>query len=308
MILKPSYKLDENTTYNITVFNQAKDFEGGTLQNEFNWEFRTVSLPKIISYQPQGNNVPTDTNITIIFDRGMNKLSVEQGFSIEPPINGSFKWFVGNKKLIFVPNSELNEGTEYTIIINQTVSDLMGNSFSNDFIWNFTVEDSTPPEIIEFSPIGGDVAINTVITITFSEKMNKTSVENNFKITNNIEGQFRWRENSLIFIPNEHLSYDTNYIVTIDTGAQDKWGNPIVGNYTWKFKTERKSSDVQDQIQNIVIVTSISIVFLIIIFIFLLIFKNKKKEKKEEEMEGIETKIQSPSEQEAVLSDHEQEE
>jgi hypothetical protein len=282
MIFNPSNKLEENTTFNITVLNHAKDFEGGMLHRRFNWEFTTVLLPKVISYQPRGNRVPTDTNISIIFDRSMNKQSVEQGFSIEPPINGTFKWSVGDKKLIFVPNSELNEGTEYTITINQTASDSMGNSFSNDFIWNFTVEDSTLPEIIDFSPIGEDVAVDTVITITFSEKMNKISVENNFKITDNIEGQFRWRDNSLIFIPNEDLNYDTNYKVTIDTGAQDKWGNPIKGKNSWKFMTEDKASDDQGQIRNILIVTSIAIMFLIIILILFLILKNRKKEKKEQ--------------------------
>ena len=45
------------------------------------------------------------------------------------------------------------------------------------------------------------VAVNTQIIVSFSEKMNKTSVEEAFTISNNVSGTFSWDANDLVFTP-----------------------------------------------------------------------------------------------------------
>jgi len=98
-------------------------------------------------------------------------------------------------------------------------------------------EDTTPPEIIDHSPIGNNVPIDTKISVTFSEAMNKTSVQNAFSISPYVSGSFSWDKNTMFFIPDFNLSYNTTYTITIGTEAEDLAGNNLEAVYSWNFTT-----------------------------------------------------------------------
>ncbi|MBU4189646.1 MAG: Ig-like domain-containing protein, partial [Candidatus Thermoplasmatota archaeon] len=109
-------------------------------------------------------------------------------------------------------------------------------------VFNFTVKDENiPPVIISHSPMGDNVSVNTSITVTFNETMNKTSVENAFLVSPVVDGDFTWNSNNLIFTPLTNLSYNTTYNVTITTNAKDVAGNHLESNYSWEFITEKES-------------------------------------------------------------------
>ena len=103
--------------------------------------------------------------------------------------------------------------------------------------------DTTAPTILDHSPKGTDEPINTEISITFSEPMNKSEAEEAFSITPIALGTFRWNGNSLIFKPNDPLNSETQYFIRISTKAKDINGNPIVQEYTWSFKTKQEEKD-----------------------------------------------------------------
>jgi len=298
--LIPNDYLIENEIYNITILVGAVDLENISLLSPFSWEFITsnIPLPKIISYFPVGNFVPIDTNISVTFNTKMDKQSVESAFSIGIKINGTFHWTNDNLTIIFNPEERLLELTQYFITINNSAQDLFGKPIISTFSWNFSTGDFTAPKIISYSPVGKNVQISTVITIIFNESMNETSVIESFSITNNINGEFHWRNNTLIFQPSLNLSYSTTYKVTITTHAEDIWGNHLFENLSWEFATEQKS-DQESKVptMNVVLYVGISCIILIsiiVIFIWLRVKKSKlsvkeslnEKNKNEEEIDS----------------------
>ena len=108
--------------------------------------------------------------------------------------------------------------------------------------WRFDVEarDTTPPTIIESTPTGENVPVTTEITVTFSEPMNKESVESASYIYPEVSGELYWKDNTLVFTPGSDLDYDTRYVIGIeggDGGAMDLAGNTMVESYEWDFET-----------------------------------------------------------------------
>lgn len=109
--------------------------------------------------------------------------------------------------------------------------------------------DTTPPTIVLTSPAGGatSVAITTVITCTFSEAMNASTINaSSFLLvsvtstaTTSIDGTVTYDASNYIatFTPNSPLEHNTNYIATITTEATDAAGNNISSSYSWSFTT-----------------------------------------------------------------------
>ncbi|RLI99161.1 MAG: hypothetical protein DRP08_07515, partial [Candidatus Aenigmatarchaeota archaeon] len=97
--------------------------------------------------------------------------------------------------------------------------------------------DTTPPTIIANSPTGENVSIDTTISVTFSEAMNKTSAEGAFSISPSVSGSFSWDGNKMIFTPDSNLAYNTTYTANISTSAKDLAGNNLESPYSWQFTT-----------------------------------------------------------------------
>jgi len=102
--------------------------------------------------------------------------------------------------------------------------------------------DTTPPEIAAVSPINGatGVAINTVISATFTKAMDASSINTtNFELDHGVTGTVTYDavNKRAIFAPSANLAYSTTYTVTIKTGIKDSAGNALSANYTFSFTT-----------------------------------------------------------------------
>ena len=99
--------------------------------------------------------------------------------------------------------------------------------------------DTTPPTVTGNSPTGENVPVTTEITITFSEQMNKESIEDALYVhdsmQNRIHGEFSWDGDTMIFAPRSNLNHDTRYFVYLSDGAPDLAYNSL--DYEWNFKT-----------------------------------------------------------------------
>lgn len=103
--------------------------------------------------------------------------------------------------------------------------------------------DTTPPTVSSVSPANGatDVAINTVITATFSEAMNSSTINTSTFTLNStsgaVTGTVTYSGTTATFTPSSNLSYSATYTATITTGVKDSAGNAMAANYTWSFTT-----------------------------------------------------------------------
>ena len=100
--------------------------------------------------------------------------------------------------------------------------------------------DIIPPEVLstDLEHGGMDVAVNSTILISFSEPMNRTSVEEAFTISNNVTGTFQWSDNDMMFIPSTSYDHLTYYVVTLSTEAMDLQGNQLKDGLVISFTTE----------------------------------------------------------------------
>ena len=106
------------------------------------------------------------------------------------------------------------------------VRDAAGNV--NELVVSFSV--AVPPSISAHSPSGEDAPVDTVIIVTFSEPMNKSSVR---VAINGITGNIAWAGNTISLVPSIRLSYGASYVVQV-------YGKDIAGNAvdcSWAFTT-----------------------------------------------------------------------
>lgn len=232
-----SFKFD--TYYTMTVSAAAKDILGNYMGAGFLWTFTTQKddvPPEISEYSPLGNDILVNTTITVTFNEPMNESQVLNAIILIPGINGSYVW--DQNTLIFTPDSDLNYATEYIVTVGLELTDLAGNSLTLPFQFNFTTEpDVFAPYIMSHYPVGIEIDLDTIISVTFNEEMNRASVEQSFIIIPSVSGTFSWNGNTVSFHP-QLLAGNTEYDITIRTSVQDVFGNSLESQYEFSFTTK----------------------------------------------------------------------
>ena len=106
----------------------------------------------------------------------------------------------------------------------------------------------TSPTILSTTPADAstDVGINIVITATFSQDMDETTISaSTFTLQdsnhNPVIGVVTYASRTATFTPSTNLAYFTVYTATITEGVKDLAGSNLVGSYTWSFTTGNES-------------------------------------------------------------------
>ena len=214
------------------------------------FEATTGLCPQVISTTPAVNaiNVPINQVITATFNKLMNVETINsKSFSVTDnnEIAGkiTFSSTATATTVIFTPTSNLNLNTTYTAVITDAVKDANGNAMQVDYVWSFSTGNVVTPRIIATNPVNAakNVAINQIISATFSQKMNPaTFTASTFKVNNgneNIAGTFTFKGQTVVFTPTAALASNTNYTVLITTAVKNDAGVGIASNYIWTFST-----------------------------------------------------------------------
>jgi hypothetical protein len=98
----------------------------------------------------------------------------------------------------------------------------------------WTIVDHTPPYIVSANVLSANST--PWIVFTFSEPMNRTSVEQAFTITPAVNGKFQWSADSRVvtFVPAGALPA-ASYFVLVDTKGRDMAGNQLTQSKTVNF-------------------------------------------------------------------------
>src|SRR6185503_5031720 len=154
----------------------------------------------------------------------------------------------------FTPAGNLSPLTPYTATITSGAMDLAGNALPTDFVWSFTTgatPDTTAPTLSATDPtVPADaatgVAINQIITATFSEAMDPSTISTTtFTLkqgTTPVAGTVSYTGVTATFTPAGNLSPLTTYTATITTGAMDLAGNALAADFSWSFTTGATSA------------------------------------------------------------------
>lgn len=116
--------------------------------------------------------------------------------------------------------------------------------------WSFLMQiitgDSTAPRVTS-QPPAGRVQVFDVVPVAFNQRLDRTSAEQSFRISPAVAGSFSWKDNfrTMQFTPSSPFVFDTEYTVTIDTGAHSYFGAKLDVNgdgiggeaYVFTFRT-----------------------------------------------------------------------
>lgn len=213
--------------------------------------------PKIVTSFPgnQSSEAPLDSKIEIIFNKGMQKQSVEKGFKSIPYIAGDFSW-ESNLKLTFTPKDKLERGKSYNI----SIDGIPVSSFFIPLLGNRKIVFETVgnPKVVLASPQTEALEDLTPVTVVFDRPMIALTTATNsaikkpaFDITPKIEGEGRWLGTTAYqFRPSQNFKRATIYTVIIPAGLKSEDEGILQNEYSWQFSSERpkieKTTPVRD--------------------------------------------------------------
>ncbi len=145
-----------NTVYTVTIGSNAKDDDGNSLSEPYQFSFTSKIdpySPFVVEVDPKGKAVPVDSDITISFNEAMELNSLYRAIVIEPSIAGSTQ-MEGDSIVVFTPNGLLVKGTTYNVTVTIEAEDLAGNRMQTNYSWEFTTESE---EVTSASPFAYDV-------------------------------------------------------------------------------------------------------------------------------------------------------
>ena len=242
----PAASLAANTLYTGTITTGATDPGGNALGVNFVWSF-TTGAPTVISEVPAGGAtlVAVNTLVSATFSEPMNAATLTAlTFTVKgpgaTPVAGVVTY--AGSTATFTPTVVLATSTLYTATITTGAKDPAGVALAVNFVWTFTT--APPPTVVSTVPANGAtlVAINTVVSATFSEAMNAATITGaTFKVTGPgatpVAGTVTYTGTTATFTPTVVLANSTLFTATITTGAQDPSGAPLAANFVWTFTT-----------------------------------------------------------------------
>src|SRR3989339_1429714 len=262
---------------NFRIYNRANVMlTGGSIT--YLGEIDLSTVPDLVdSHYPENNGeIVYDwrygrITISILFTHPMDRESVEQAFSTNPPSEGIFYWGnytnapmygwfadalsgfergatittfskVTSMTYSFARKDSYTD-TTYTVTLATSAKDTSGNHLRFPLQFKFsTVQSYSTQNGIQTDPVHGDIEVSPIyyngITITFPRRMNKQSVEMSTHITPQMNTIFLWPEENVlrIYTGGPFLS-DTTITVSIDKSAKDKDNVEIGQDFNFSFRT-----------------------------------------------------------------------
>lgn len=200
--------------------------------------FHVVPPPQVLDTTPRDNStgVYVNTPVVLVFNKDMDRPTVEAAFSIDPPVNGTLTWEGSVAR--FIVQGFLEEGTNYTFDLSTDAFDADGIRLLEPLSVNFTTGsgvDVYPPQVV--SIISSRAPLDAVVRIAFNEPMDRASVLAAFSIAPPVEGAFSWDMDTFVFTPDRDLDYDTLHTVRIAGTALDLGGNALASDVYSTFLT-----------------------------------------------------------------------
>lgn len=252
----PSSPLLNSQSYTVRVTSGITDVAGNPLADE-TWTFTTsapadATPPTIIFRTPAPGTEGVSVAVTAQFgfSEVIKASTLNDSTVTLTSSSGNVSGFVvynsGTQVGAFTPVFPLAYSTTYTLSVTSGIQDLAGNPLAPSS-WTFVTEappDNTPPTVVSSSPGAGAVSVATssVVTVTFSENMNGSTINGStFSVSNGspVPGTVSYNSGTRVatFTPNAALAEDVNYTATISGAVTDVAGNPMGSPFSFSFRT-----------------------------------------------------------------------
>jgi hypothetical protein len=257
----PAAVLPASTICSARIGTGAQDAAGNAIAAPYTWSFTTgvapdLTAPTVSSTSPAAgaSGAATNTLVTASFSEPMNPLTLTNAtFTLACPggaaVAGTVGYAASGNVVTFTPAAALPASTGCIAELTTGIADAADNSMASAFSWSFTTgmaPDVTAPTVSSTSPATSatGVAINSLVTASFSEPMNPLTLTSaTFTLAcpggSPVTGTVGYAVsgNVATLTPSAVLPASTICTAQIGTGAQDAAGNGLATAFSWSFTT-----------------------------------------------------------------------
>ncbi|MGK2963136.1 MAG: Ig-like domain-containing protein, partial [Gemmatimonadaceae bacterium] len=211
-----------------------------------------VTPPTVIQTIPAAgaSQVSLVADVNVVFSEPMDPATINASTLLlrvtdGAAIAGTVTYNAETRRATLVPTGGLPNFTTLTATITTGARDLAGNALQQATSWTFTTHDEVPPTVIAATPANGATGVspNSVVTITFSERMNPATINAStitLRITSSgtaITSVVTYNADTRVatLTPSGPLSENVNYTLTVSTGVRDEQGNAMAAPYSLSF-------------------------------------------------------------------------
>jgi uncharacterized protein YfaS (alpha-2-macroglobulin family) len=188
-----------------------------------------------------------DAPIELVFDRAMDRTSVETAFKVNPEVSGKLEW-VDERTVRFAPDSDLTRDAEYYVTVGPEAKASDGSALDGAYRFRFrTVGYLEVAQVIP-APDTEDVEAASTITVIFNRPVVPlvavsdpayADLPQPVTFEPSIEGSGEWLNTSIyVFTPAEALAGGNTYTARIAAGLTDTTGGVLTEDYEWSFSTQ----------------------------------------------------------------------
>lgn len=252
--ITPNSDLRFDTEYTVYVTDDVKDADKNYI-TQVEWSFTTMDEDylRIVERDPEPDedNVPVDTAITIKFSKAMKSSTVttsniylrKSGSSSKVP--ASISYSSSKKTATLKPDSPLSGNTEYTVYVTSSVKDADNVSIASTS-WEFATK-AAPATVIYKDPASNAsrVEVNKTIFFGFSKAVQSSSVTSSsvylkkYGTSSVIPATVNYNSSTytVSLDPKAALDYNTTYTVYVSALVKDTDGAGVTP-VSWSFVTE----------------------------------------------------------------------
>ncbi|MBN1250435.1 MAG: Ig-like domain-containing protein, partial [Anaerolineae bacterium] len=206
--------------------------------------------PILLQRSPkQGQALPPDGRIELVFDKPMDRQTVASALQVEragggEAVSGALSW-ANDRTVSFRPNTALPRGTTFDVILTQDAKALSGEPLREPYAFRFSTVG--PLEVAQVIPAPGseDVETDATITVIFNRPVvplttiaEMASFPDPLMFEPAVEGTGEWLNTSIyVFKLDEPLAGGIAYRVTVSADLEDLSGATLLEPYMWRFST-----------------------------------------------------------------------
>lgn len=226
--------------------------------------FRDIQLisqtpPKVLSTVPAANDslYPGVESLVINFSRQMDRTSVENNFSFNPPAAVTYTWS-NQDRTVSINTSNFSFNSIYQVTISGSATGKYGHLFDGNgdgiggdpmtFSIKTKVQDVTAPLVVDVYPQmnATNVELRPVINFAFDERINTSTLSGKFRIIRNstqtnatgiLRHYYVKDRSALNFFVTTPLIENESYTIQLLPGVEDIFGNPMTAQVEYGFTT-----------------------------------------------------------------------
>ena len=175
---RPFAGFSENRTYLMSVSVAAEDSYGNSLAEPFSFRFFTGAEqipPEILGHSPAEAEEIADLRrpVHLIFSESIDPGSLYRGFSITPPLAGSWNWNADASEATYTPLESYLPGEEYRVEIDTSLADTSGNQAAESHVFRFSAQPALQQEILSFSTGDGRMSLQSSDQLLINQGIEK---------------------------------------------------------------------------------------------------------------------------------------